>query len=91
VPGTGEWRITESLSPKPFLRRRVDGQWQEGQKPAGSFSLSPPGLAIPVEETELGLAQTAFECGFGSQGQFTTTFTRLVGISPGRWRAERRR
>lgn len=251
IPGTGEWRITESLSPKPFLRRRIDGQWQEGQKPSGSFSLAPPGLAIPVEvtepymvralviesarleaqfcsvgapgaapltpllktlalrdpniesllqrfwaeaetrdpvarllaegmtatlagcllrlagyraqepsplalaprrlrraldliearlsediglddlaeaaglspyhfsrafraatgmppyrylthqriarakrlmeETELGLAQAAFECGFGSQGQFTTTFTRLVGISPGRWRAERKR
>lgn len=90
-PGTGAWRITESPSPKPFRRRRGDGPWQEGQKPAGSFSLSPPGLAMPVKVTALGLARTAFERGFGSQGQFTTTFTRLVGISPGRWRAERRR
>lgn len=251
IPGIGEWRISESMSSRPFLRRRVAGHWQEGHKPVGSFSLSPPGLAMPVEvpepyevrvlaieaprleahfcavgapgaaplvplvdtmvlrdpgieallqrfwaeatasdpvarllaegmtatlagcllrlagyraqepsplalaprrlrraldliearlaediglddiaeaaglsphhfsrafraatgmppyrylthqriararrlieETGLSLAQIAFECGFGSQGQFTATFTRLVGISPGRWRAERRR
>jgi AraC family transcriptional regulator len=43
-----------------------------------------------IATTELSLAQIAFESGFGSQGQFTATFTRIVGISPGRWRAERR-
>jgi AraC-like DNA-binding protein len=43
-----------------------------------------------MAETDACLAQIAFDCGFGSQGQFTTTFTRLCGISPGRWRAAKR-
>lgn len=43
-----------------------------------------------MSETDACLAQIAFDCGFSSQGQFTTTFTRLAGISPGRWRAARR-
>jgi AraC family transcriptional regulator len=43
-----------------------------------------------MTETDACLAQIAFDCGFSSQGQFTTTFTRLSGISPGRWRAARK-
>lgn len=43
-----------------------------------------------MRTTELSLAQIAFECGFGSQAQFTTMFSRIVGMPPGRWRAERR-
>lgn len=43
-----------------------------------------------MTETDACLAQIAFDCGFSSQGQFTTTFTRLCGISPGRWRAARK-
>jgi AraC-like DNA-binding protein len=43
-----------------------------------------------MAQTDACLAQIAFDCGFGSQGQFTTTFTRLSGISPGRWRAAKR-
>jgi AraC family transcriptional regulator len=43
-----------------------------------------------MTETDATLAQIAFDCGFGSQGQFTTTFTRLCGISPGRWRAAKK-
>lgn len=251
IAGVGEWRITQSLGGSALLRREIAGRWQEGTKPAGSFSLTPPGLAVPVDvlgphkvrvlaveaprlealfaatsasgtavieplvdilalrdaaierlldafwieaaradavarlladgmaavlaarllrlagftpiepdpaalaprrlrraldfieahlsediglaeiaeaaglspfhfarafraatgvppyrylmqqrltraqrliaETELSLVQIAFESGFGSQGRFTTAFTRLVGISPGRWRAEKRR
>ncbi|WP_144186202.1 helix-turn-helix domain-containing protein [Elioraea rosea] len=251
IPAVSEWRITQSLSGGAPLRRQIGGRWQEGTKPAGSFSLAPPDLAIPVDvlapyrvrvlaidaarlhalvaaagapgasaieplvdtlmlrdkgieclldafwaeavrddpvarlladgmaatlaarllriagfaavqpdasalaprrlrraldfieahladdigladiaeaaglspyhfarafraatglppyryvtqkriaraqrliaQTELSLAQVAFESGFGSQAQFTTAFTRLVGTSPGRWRADRRR
>jgi AraC family transcriptional regulator len=250
IPAVNEWRITQSLNGNVPLRRQIDGVWQEGCKPCGTFSLAPPELAIPVEitgayrvrvlaieaqrlesllrgvgasgtaplerlvatltlqddqiqallaafwaeagstdavarlladgmtatlaarllrlsgytapepdpralaprrlrraldyidahladdiglgdiaeaaglspyhfarafraatglppyryltqqriaraqmliaTTDLSLAQIAFECGFGSQGQFTSTFTRIAGISPGRWRAERR-
>lgn len=250
IPAVNEWRITQSLTGNVPVRRQIDGTWQEGCKPCGSFSLAPPELAVPVEitspyrvrvlaieaqrlesllrgvgasgsaplarlvaslalqdeaiqqllgafwteagsadavgrlladgltatlaarllrlsgytaaepdpralaprrlrrsldfidanlaediglgdiaeaaglsayhfarafraatglppyryltqqriaraqmliaTTELSLAQIAFESGFGSQAQFTTTFTRIVGISPGRWRAERR-
>jgi AraC-like DNA-binding protein len=43
-----------------------------------------------MAETDACLAQIAFDCGFGSQGQFTTTFSRLCGTSPGRWRASKR-
>lgn len=43
-----------------------------------------------IAGSEASLAQIAFACGFGSQAQFTTTFTRMVGVSPGRWRAQRR-
>ena len=36
--------------------------------------------------TQLPLAHVAQDCGFSSQGHFTTTFTREVGISPGAFR-----
>lgn len=38
---------------------------------------------------DLPLATVALDCGFASQSHFTTTFRDHVGVSPGRWRAER--
>jgi AraC-like DNA-binding protein len=35
---------------------------------------------------ELSLAQIASACGFADQSHFTTRFTRLTGMSPGRYR-----
>ncbi|WP_368733576.1 helix-turn-helix domain-containing protein [Acinetobacter baumannii] len=32
------------------------------------------------------LSKVADECGFADQSHFTKAFTRLLGISPGRWR-----
>lgn len=49
IAAVSEWRITQSLSGGAPLRRQIGGRWQEGTKPAGSFSLAPPELAIPVE------------------------------------------
>lgn len=34
----------------------------------------------------LPLAQVALDCGFASQQQFTVTFHKVVGMTPGRWR-----
>lgn len=49
IPAVGEWRITEAQGGTALLRRDIAGTRQEGTKPVGAFSLSPPGLAIPVE------------------------------------------
>jgi AraC family transcriptional regulator len=38
-------------------------------------------------EGKLPLVEVAFQCGFTSQGQFSTLFRRFVGVSPGRFRA----
>ena len=44
----GQW-LTEAQGGTALLRRDIAGTRQEGTKPVGAFSLSPPGLAIPVE------------------------------------------
>ncbi len=49
IAATAEWRVTQSWTGKVLLRREIAGRWQEGRKPSGSFSLAPPGLAVPVE------------------------------------------
>lgn len=49
IAATAEWRLTQSWTAGTFLRREIAGQWQEGTKPAGSFGLAPPRLAVPVE------------------------------------------
>jgi AraC-like DNA-binding protein len=40
--------------------------------------------------SDLPLAEIALDCGFSEQSHFTRTFTRLIGTSPGEWRAQRR-
>jgi AraC-like DNA-binding protein len=40
-----------------------------------------------LRASKLGLAEIASEVGFGDQSQFTRTFSRIAGISPGRYRA----
>lgn len=40
-------------------------------------------------EGRLSLAEVALACGFAHQAHFTTIFGRIVGTTPGRWRAER--
>ena len=37
------------------------------------------------------IVDVALECGFSSQAHMTSTFTRQLGVSPGRYRKERRR
>ena len=39
--------------------------------------------------SEASLVEIAARCGFGDQASFTRTFTRFVGVAPGRWRRER--
>jgi AraC family transcriptional regulator len=41
-----------------------------------------------LAETEQPILEIALECGFESQATFTRAFTRHVGLSPGRFRAE---
>ena len=43
-----------------------------------------------LSATRLSLAEIAIESGFADQASFTRTFHRVVGVSPGRWRRERR-
>ncbi len=47
-------------------------------------------MALLRDETLLPLSKVADECGFADQSHFTKTFTRLLGISPGRWRRNQR-
>ena len=42
-------------------------------------------------EPELSLADVGYELGFASQAHFTTIFRKLVGTTPGAWRAKRSR
>ena len=37
---------------------------------------------------DLSLCEIALACGFADQSHFTTSFTRIVGCSPGRWRRD---
>jgi len=41
-----------------------------------------------LKHANLSLAEIAYRCGFASQSQFTTTFRRFTGVTPGRFRAE---
>ncbi|OYY78440.1 MAG: hypothetical protein B7Y43_06050 [Sphingomonas sp. 28-62-20] len=43
-----------------------------------------------LAKTELGIAELALSCGFSSQSHFTAAFTKAMGVSPGRFRRERR-
>lgn len=47
-------------------------------------------MALLRVETLLPLSKVADECGFADQSHFTKTFTRLLGIPPGRWRRNQR-
>jgi AraC family transcriptional regulator len=40
-----------------------------------------------LHDDELSLIQIALEVGFRSQSHFTTVFRRIIGITPGQWRA----
>ncbi|WP_213979262.1 AraC family transcriptional regulator [Sphingomonas sp. dw_22] len=42
-------------------------------------------MAMLRDET-MTLSKVADECGFADQSHFTKAFTRLLGVSPGRWR-----
>lgn len=42
-----------------------------------------------MEDATLPLAKIATECGFADQSHFTKTFSRLIGMPPGRWRRGR--
>ncbi|WP_253258050.1 AraC family transcriptional regulator [Sphingobium sp. SA916] len=39
------------------------------------------GAAVPI-------AQIALDCGFVDQAHFTNTFSRKIGLTPGKWRSE---
>jgi AraC family transcriptional regulator len=39
-----------------------------------------------LRDETIPLSKVADECGFADQSHFTKAFTRLLGISPGRWR-----
>jgi AraC family transcriptional regulator len=41
--------------------------------------------------TDTPLVDVANQAGFADQAAFTRTFSRLVGLSPGRWRREHKR
>ncbi|MEM8774938.1 MAG: AraC family transcriptional regulator [Pseudomonadota bacterium] len=41
-----------------------------------------------LENTDTSLAEIAYSCGFSSQSHMTSTFSRLVGQTPGRYRKE---
>lgn len=43
-----------------------------------------------LSATDLPLAELALTCGFASQSHFTAAFTKSIGISPGRYRKDRR-
>jgi AraC family transcriptional regulator len=40
-----------------------------------------------LKDDKLSLVDIALRCGFSSQSQFITTFRKLVGLTPGRFRA----
>lgn len=42
-----------------------------------------------MEDEALPLATVATRCGFADQSHFTKTFSRLIGMPPGRWRRSR--
>ena len=44
---------------------------------------------VRLMEPELSLADVGYELGFASQAHFTTTFRKMVGTTPGAWRAKR--
>lgn len=69
-----------------------------GRAFVGAFGLSPReyilGRRVERAKTLMlrsrqPLAEIAFECGFADQAHMTRTFTRLVGLSPARWRRQR--
>jgi len=85
----GEMADLAYLSPFHFSRvfRRLTGV------PPGVFQ-----AAVRIErakrlllQTELAVTEICFEVGYSSLGAFTTRFTRLVGVSPGRLRRLRER
>lgn len=41
-------------------------------------------------ETEVPLSELALDCGFANQSHFNAAFRKAMGVSPGRWRRERR-
>ena len=43
-----------------------------------------------LAESDIGIAELALICGFASQSHFTTAFSKAVGISPARFRRDRR-
>lgn len=43
-----------------------------------------------LKDTQLQMAQIAFELGYGSESSFTRAFTRQTGLPPATWRAENR-
>jgi AraC family transcriptional regulator len=40
--------------------------------------------------TDIPLAEISLRCGFSSQSHMTATFAKLLGVTPARWRSERR-
>ncbi|HEX2108416.1 MAG TPA: helix-turn-helix domain-containing protein [Rubrobacteraceae bacterium] len=56
--------------------------------PAGGFlcNLRPQRAKEPLLTTDLFASEVCFEGGYASLGTFTTRFTQLVGVSPGRMR-----
>lgn len=44
-----------------------------------------------LRETEVPLSQLALDCGFASQSHFNAAFRKSMGVSPGRYRRERRK
>jgi AraC family transcriptional regulator len=77
------------LSPKHFARafKQSTGtpphQWLIARRIERASSL--------LRSTSQTLAEVALNCGFADQSHFTATFRRVIGSSPGRFRAEHRR
>ena len=77
-----------ALSPSQFshaFRRSV------GESPCRFLRLRRMALAQKMMlSTERSLADIALECGLSDQSHLTRMFRRLVGVSPGVWRRQRR-
>ncbi len=53
-------------------------QWYQRQRITKSIQL--------LDDNSRTLAEIAIECGFTDESHFITTFSRSIGLTPGRWR-----
>ena len=58
------------------------GRWYQRERISKSLGL--------LRDGELSLAEIASECGYFDESHFITSFSRLMGTPPGRWRRRQR-